>query len=167
MMKEECVLFPYTIDIEDAARNRRALPKPPVGTVANPVRMMMLEHEDAGALLGRMRKISGNYTIPLDACISYQTLYRALDAFEKDLHQHIHLENNILFPRAMEMEATVIVSHNASVLGARKAKIMHRRSRGSISQRTLIHRLHFCVYDYLSLSLSAINDGVGPAHCHL
>ena len=68
----------------------------------------MLEHEDAGALLRRMRKISGNYTIPSDACISYQTLYQALDAFEKDLRQHIHLENNILFPRAVEMGAAVI-----------------------------------------------------------
>ena len=67
----------------------------------------MLEHEDAGALLGQMRRITSNYTIPPDACISYQTLYEALDAFEKDLHQHIHLENNILFPRAVEMEGSV------------------------------------------------------------
>jgi len=107
MMKEESVLFPYTIQMEDAARNRRALPRPPFGTVANPVGMMMLEHEDAGALLRQMRRVTADYTIPPDACISYQTLYQALDAFEKDLHQHIHLENNILFPRAVEMEAGV------------------------------------------------------------
>jgi len=107
MMKEERVLFPYTIQLEDAALNQRALPRPPFGTVANPVRMMMLEHEDAGALMGQMRRISSNYAIPPDACISYQTLYLALDAFEKDLHQHIHLENNILFPRAVEMEGSV------------------------------------------------------------
>jgi regulator of cell morphogenesis and NO signaling len=54
--------------------------------------------------LKEMREVTGNYAIPPDACISYQTLYQALDAFEKDLHQHIHLENNILFPRAVEME---------------------------------------------------------------
>ena len=107
MMKEERVLFPYTIQMEEAARNRHALTRPPFGTVANPVRMMMLEHEDAGALLYQMRKVTSNYTIPPDACISYQTLYQTLDAFEKALHQHIHLENNILFPRAVEMEAGI------------------------------------------------------------
>lgn len=80
---------------------------PPFGTVANPVRMMMQEHEDAGELLRQMRKITSNYVIPSDACISYQTLYQALDTFEKDLHQHIHLEDNILFPRAVEMEGSV------------------------------------------------------------
>ena len=104
MMKEERVLFPYVVQMEDAMRRERTHPYPPFGTVANPVRMMMLEHEDAGALLDQMRKVTANYRIPADACISYQTLYEALDAFEKNLHQHIHLENNILFPRAVEME---------------------------------------------------------------
>jgi len=108
MMKEESVLFPYAIQMEDAARNGRAMPGPSFVRVANPVRMMMMEHEDTGALLSQMRRVTSNYTIPPDACISYQTLYQALDAFEKDLHQHIHLENNILFPRAVEMEAGVI-----------------------------------------------------------
>jgi len=78
---------------------------PPFGTVANPVRMMMLEHDSAGELLKQMRRLTSDYSAPSDACISYQTLYQALDAFEKDLHQHIHLENNILFPRAVEMES--------------------------------------------------------------
>ena len=107
MMKEERVLFPFVIGMEDAIRNERPLGMPPFGTVANPVRIMMLEHETAGELLKEMRSCTGNYTVPPDACISYQTLYEALDAFEKDLHQHIHLENNILFPRAVEMEAGV------------------------------------------------------------
>jgi len=70
--------------------------------------MMMMEHEDAGALLRQMRRVTSNYKIPPDACISYQTLYQALDAFEKDLHQHIHLENNILFPGVVEMEGGVV-----------------------------------------------------------
>ena len=95
------------IQMEDAARNGRPLPRPPFGTVANPVRMMMIEHEDAGALLRQMRRVTADYTVPPDAYFSYQTLYQALDAFEQDLHQHIHLENNILFPRAVEMEAGV------------------------------------------------------------
>jgi regulator of cell morphogenesis and NO signaling len=104
MMKEERVLFPYVTQMENAMRSERRNPSPPFGTVANPVRMMMMEHETAGELLKEMREITGNYAVPPDACISYQTLYQALDAFEKDLHQHIHLENNILFPGAVEME---------------------------------------------------------------
>jgi regulator of cell morphogenesis and NO signaling len=104
MMKEERVLFPYVIKMEDAVRNERPVGNPPFGTVRNPIQMMMLEHDGAGYLLRKIREASSNYTVPGDACISFQTLYQALEAFEKDLHQHIHLENNILFPRAVEME---------------------------------------------------------------
>lgn len=99
MMKEERVLFPYVKGMEAAVREERPIGAPSFGTVPNPVRMMMLEHDGAGELLKGMRRITSNYTVPKDACISYQTLYQALDSFEKDLHQHIHLENNILFPR--------------------------------------------------------------------
>ena len=74
------------------------------GTVTNPVRMMMQEHDGAGDALRSLRSITSNYTIPEDACISYRTLYQALQDYEADLHQHIHLENNILFPRAVAME---------------------------------------------------------------
>lgn len=73
-------------------------------TVRNPVRMMSLEHDTAGDLLRRMREASADYAVPGDACISYRTLYQALEELERDLHQHIHLENNILFPRAIAME---------------------------------------------------------------
>jgi regulator of cell morphogenesis and NO signaling len=66
--------------------------------------MMIQEHDDAGQALHEMRELSEGYTPPQDACVSFQTLYRALDEFERDLHQHIHLENNILFPRSVEME---------------------------------------------------------------
>lgn len=107
MMKEERVLFPYVIGIENAVSNEQPVTMPPFMTVANPVRMMMLEHDRAGELLRQMRQVSSDYAPPSDACISYQTLYQALDAFEKDLHQHIHLENNILFPRALKMEKMV------------------------------------------------------------
>lgn len=105
MLKEEQVLFPYINRMEEAIRQQQAVTPPFFGTVRNPVRMMMLEHETAGELLREMRGVSGNYTVPPDGCISYQTLYQALAAFEEDLHQHIHLENNILFPRAQEMES--------------------------------------------------------------
>jgi regulator of cell morphogenesis and NO signaling len=104
MMKEERVLFPFIVGMENAVHSSRPIQVPPFGTVANPIRMMMMEHESAGELLKQMRQASSDYVVPPDGCISYQTLYQALDYLEKDLHQHIHLENNILFPRSVEME---------------------------------------------------------------
>ena len=104
MMKEEAVLFPYIVRMEEAVIQKEPVLPPPFGSVQNPVSMMMHEHDSAGDALRTMRQASAGYTPPGDACISYQTLYKALGDFEKDLHQHIHLENNILFPRAIEME---------------------------------------------------------------
>lgn len=104
MFKEEQILFPYMLQLEQAARQSRPAPFAPFGTVHNPVRMMMMEHDTAGELLRELRKLSADYKVPADACISYQTLYRAVEAFEQDLHQHIHLENNILFPKAIALE---------------------------------------------------------------
>jgi regulator of cell morphogenesis and NO signaling len=104
MMKEEMVLFPYIIRMEEAAIEKAPILPPPFGTVQNPVAMMEHEHDSAGHALHALREISQGYTAPADACVSYQTLYKALAELERDLHQHIHLENNILFPRAIEME---------------------------------------------------------------
>jgi regulator of cell morphogenesis and NO signaling len=104
MMKEEMVLFPYIVRMEEAVIQKEPVLPPPFGSVENPVAMMMHEHDSAGEVLRAMRQASTGYTPPDDACISYQTLYKALADFEADLHQHIHLENNILFPRAIEME---------------------------------------------------------------
>lgn len=104
MLKEEQVLFPYVARMEEAVSEGFDVPPPFFVTVQNPVRMMMTEHDTAGDLLREMRSVTGNYRVPADGCISYQTLYQALADFESDLHQHIHLENNILFPRSLEME---------------------------------------------------------------
>jgi regulator of cell morphogenesis and NO signaling len=104
MLKEESVLFPYIVRMEEAAVANQTLPPPSFRTVQNPVRVMMAEHDAAGYILGRMREASSDYAVPPDACISYQTLYSALKELEADLHQHIHLENNILFPQAVEVE---------------------------------------------------------------
>ena len=104
LMKEEMVLFPYVIRMEEAKIQREPVVPAPFGTVKNPVAMMMQEHDGAGEALREMRKASAGYAAPEGACVSYQTLYRALEAFEADLHQHIHLENNILFPRAVALE---------------------------------------------------------------
>lgn len=107
MFKEEQVLFPYIVSMTRAAdRNLRA-PFAPFGTVNNPVRMMMKEHDIAGQILRELRTLTSDYKVPPDACISYRTLYEALENFEKDLHQHIHLENNILFPKALDLETSL------------------------------------------------------------
>jgi len=106
MMKEEMVLFPYVTRMEEAVIQKEPVLPPPFGTVQNPVSMMMHEHDSAGNALRAIRQASNGFTPPPDACVSYQNLYRALLDFEADLHQHIHLENNILFPRAIELEKT-------------------------------------------------------------
>jgi regulator of cell morphogenesis and NO signaling len=107
MFKEEQILFPYIVALAQAADQNKPRPFAPFGTVNNPVRMMMREHDTAGQILRELRALTFDYKVPPDACISFQTLYAALENFEKDLHQHIHLENNILFPKALELENTL------------------------------------------------------------
>jgi regulator of cell morphogenesis and NO signaling len=107
MFKEEQVLFPYIMNLSAAADQKRPAPFAPFGTVNNPIRMMMREHDTAGEILRELRAVTSDYTVPADACISYQTLYQALENFEKDLHQHIHLENNLLFPKALDVETAL------------------------------------------------------------
>lgn len=104
MFKEEQVLFPYILAMSQAASENQRPPFAAFGTVNNPVRMMMREHDTAGQILRELRAVTSDYEVPPDACISYQTLYQALENFEKDLHQHIHLENNLLFPKALDLE---------------------------------------------------------------
>ena len=104
MMKEDMVLFPYIARMEEAVIQGEPVLPPSFGSVQNPVSMMEHEHDSAGNALRAMREAGGGYEAPSDACVSYQTLYKALAEFEADLHQHIHLENNILFPRAIVME---------------------------------------------------------------
>lgn len=105
LLKEEHVLFPYLVRMEEAVYFGQPVPQPFFGTVNHPVRMMMTEHDGAGELLQALRNAANDYALPADACFSYRTLYQALIEFEADLHQHIHLENNILFPRAIALEA--------------------------------------------------------------
>jgi len=104
MMKEERILFPYIVALERAVAAGQPAPRPAFGTVSNPVHMMELEHDSAGAALKEICALSGNYTAPADGCFSYKTVYSALKEFETDLHQHVHLENNILFRRAIALE---------------------------------------------------------------
>lgn len=106
--KEEIVLFPYVTKLERATTEGTAKPHGCFGSVSNPIAMMTQEHDAAGALVAEMRELSGNYVPPAGACPTYHAFYLGLYEFEQDLHQHIHLENNILFPRAIAMEEAAV-----------------------------------------------------------
>jgi len=104
MQREENVLFPYIQHLEAAVNSGSAPPLPHFGTVENPVRMMMRDHEGDGLRLGRIRHLTNHFTAPEGACPSFTALYAGLHDLERDLHRHIHLENNVLFPAAVELE---------------------------------------------------------------
>ncbi len=106
--KEEHVLFPYIAKLEAAVASGSATPDACFGAVANPIAMMTSEHDAAGAWLAEIRRLSDNFTTPIGACPTYHAYYDGLQEFEQDLHQHIHLENNILFPRAISLESSAI-----------------------------------------------------------
>jgi regulator of cell morphogenesis and NO signaling len=110
LLKEEQILFPYILRLEAAREAGGMPPFAPFGTVNYPVRMMMFEHDTAGDLLRELRAAARDFRLPDDACMSFRALYGALEDFEKDLHQHIHLENNLLFPRAVELEAAAFAA---------------------------------------------------------
>ncbi len=104
--KEEVVLFPYISKLEQYMTGNGPQPRNCFGSVSHPIAMMTQEHDLAGDLMGQIRKLSGNYEPPEGACPTYRAFYAGLLEFEQDLHQHIHLENNILFPRAIALEAS-------------------------------------------------------------
>jgi regulator of cell morphogenesis and NO signaling len=107
MTKEEQGLFPYIKELVNAKRNAQSLHATNFVTVKNPVLLMVVEHEMVGKSLEEIRELSNNYALPSDACASYSLLYKMLVEFEDDLHTHVHLENNILFPKAIELERQV------------------------------------------------------------
>lgn len=105
MQKEEIMLFPYIQKLERSLEDGSPAGNPPFGSVANPIKVMIAEHESEGKRFEKIAEISGNYSPPEDACTTYKTTFKQLKEFETDLHRHIHLENNILFPEALEMES--------------------------------------------------------------
>ncbi|HYT76175.1 MAG TPA: iron-sulfur cluster repair di-iron protein [Vicinamibacterales bacterium] len=107
MMKEEHILFPYISNLARAAEGAGSRPMAPFGTVQNPIRMMEAEHESAGRAMAEMRSLTNGFRPPADACGTYQVCLQELEAFEQDLHAHVHLENNILFPKAARIEAAL------------------------------------------------------------
>lgn len=108
MMKEERILFPYIKELSKATRGQESVHANHFGSVQSPINMMEMEHEVVGNNFEEIRRLTANYTLPSDACASYGMLYRMLQEFEEDLHVHIHLENNILFPKAIQLEKEAI-----------------------------------------------------------
>ncbi|MFZ1978747.1 MAG: iron-sulfur cluster repair di-iron protein [Bacteroidota bacterium] len=110
MTKEEIILFPYIKLLASSQREGKPVQKPPFGTIQNPIRMMESEHDNAGNNLEAIRSVANNFTLPPDACATFNVTYQELKRFESDLHKHIHLENNILFPKALELERQLLDS---------------------------------------------------------
>lgn len=104
MKKEELILFPFIKKMDAAIQTRQAIEQPHFGTVENPIAMMKHEHENEGDRFVKIAELTNNYTPPSDACNTYKVTFSMLQEFEQDLHKHIHLENNILFINAIEME---------------------------------------------------------------
>lgn len=108
MMKEERVLFPYVERLEALAATSQGLPASPFGSIQAPIGMMEHEHETVGRALARLRELTGGYLPPAGACNTFRGLYHGLAGLEKDLQEHIHLENNVLFPRAARLEEELV-----------------------------------------------------------
>lgn len=108
MKKEEMILFPFVCKMVSAKQSADINPPTPFGTVQNPIRMMMHEHDAEGERFRKIAQLSNQYALPADGCNTYKVAMDALKAFENDLHIHIHLENNILFPKAIALEEELV-----------------------------------------------------------
>jgi regulator of cell morphogenesis and NO signaling len=104
MKKEELILFPFIKQLVIADKQELKLEAPDFGTANNLIESMESEHENAGDIFKRIAEISNNYTAPEEACNTFRALYSKLQEFEEDLHHHVHLENNILFPKTIKLE---------------------------------------------------------------
>ncbi len=104
MIKEEKVLFPYIRQMVEAHQRGAETPPAPFGQMENPIQAMMAEHDVEGERFRKIESLSNNYQVPPDGCMTYRLAFRSLKQFEEDLHWHIHVENNILFPQAIELE---------------------------------------------------------------
>lgn len=115
LLKEEQTLFPMIVRMEEARDRQAALPKLPFGTIANPIRMMILEHDTGDHELDDIRKLSSDYVVPADADADYQALLEGLQRFAQDMKQHVFLENDRLFPLAIALEQEGAASRSAHV----------------------------------------------------
>jgi len=104
LKKEELILFPFIKKMVAAKLGQSEVQAPQFGTVENPIEMMKHEHDTEGERFREIAELTDNYTPPADACNTYKVTFAMLEEFESDLHLHIHLENNILFPEAIKLE---------------------------------------------------------------
>lgn len=111
-VREEQTLFPYIARVEQAVTLSAPVSWPAFGTVENPIRMMLIDHDQTDDELKEIRKLSANYTAPPDACPTYMALYESLKAFDQDMQEHVHAENDLLFPRAIAMEEAACKTRN-------------------------------------------------------
>ncbi len=107
MKKEELILFPYMKQLIKADYEGKSPTAPSFGTVKNPIQMMEYEHENVGQVFKKIERLTNNYTPPNGACNTFRALFAKLDEFEQDLHLHIHLENNILHPKIIQLEKKI------------------------------------------------------------
>ena len=111
MKKEEFILFPFITALYNALENGSELPKPNFGHIDNPIAMMQDEHAAEGSRFRKISALTDHYRTPSDGCQTYKVAYAVLQEFEQDLHKHIHLENNILFPGALSLYQTAYSGH--------------------------------------------------------
>lgn len=104
MIKEEKILFPFIKELAQVYNSGGMLPSANFGKISVPIQVMDSEHEQVGGDFETIREITGNYTLPADVCSSYTILFKKLEEYENDLHRHVHLESNILFPKAIQLE---------------------------------------------------------------
>lgn len=107
LWKEEQILFPSIKALDAFVAGTGQRPELHCGRIEHPIRQMLVEHDHAGDALAELRRITAGYRLPADACPSFAALYDGLQALERDLHEHIHLENNILFPTSVEQERSL------------------------------------------------------------
>ncbi len=112
MKKEEQVLFPYIKAMVESKAKGFSLSRPHFGDIENPIQVMEQEHEDEGARLHQIAELTNHYQCPPDGCQTYKVAYAMLEEFEEDLHKHIHLENNILFPASRKLFKEFLFSHS-------------------------------------------------------
>lgn len=105
MQKEEMILFPAVRNLVDAQSHTDSLKQFPFQTVKNPIQIMMHEHDAEGNRFRKISELTSTYTPPADACGTYKVAFALLKEFEEDLQLHIHIENNIIFPKAIKLEA--------------------------------------------------------------
>jgi regulator of cell morphogenesis and NO signaling len=108
MMKEEEILFPYIKYLVKVRNGEAKFERPYFSRIGNPINMMELEHQSAGESMYSIRKLTNSYALPPDVCNTYKVCLQELKEFEEDLHKHVHLENNVLFPKAVFLEEQLI-----------------------------------------------------------